>query len=94
MGRRRGDPWIQRLSVSRFVVNSGLQLSLCPNDFAGDIVARRTVSDINIDFALDLQHRLSENRTALVWRGSLYNGATITLLVTPLAALIASLLVH
>lgn len=63
-----------------------------PNDFADDVSAKRSVAEMTIDFAFDLQHRLSENRTALVRRGNLYNAATITLLGTPLAALMAALM--
>lgn len=59
-----------------------------PNDFAADIADGRTSRDIAIDFALDLQHRLSENRRALIRRGDLYNRATWVLLGTPLVALL------
>ncbi|MNS62960.1 hypothetical protein D3C72_960430 [compost metagenome] len=63
-----------------------------PNDFADDVELGRSAREIEIDFALDLQHRLSENRTALIRRGELYNSATYALLGTPLAALIFSIL--
>ncbi|WP_438852965.1 hypothetical protein [Brevundimonas nasdae] len=63
-----------------------------PNDFKDDIATGRTVRDLEVDFALDLQHRLSQNRTALIRRGDLYNWATYCLLGTPIAALVAGLL--
>lgn len=63
-----------------------------PNDFAGDVEQGRTARDLEVDFALDLQHRLAQNRTALVRRGELYNRATYALLTTPVVALIAAYL--
>lgn len=58
-----------------------------PNDFARDIEARATAKELRADFALDLQYRLSKNRTALSRRGDLYNWATILLICTPVVSL-------
>lgn len=63
-----------------------------PNDFAADLVAGRSADDIQVDFVLDLQHRLSENKAALVRRGDLYNWATYCLLATPVITLIAAVI--
>ena len=63
-----------------------------PNDFKDDIAAQRTVKDLEVDFALDLQYRLSQNRTALIRRGDLYNWATYCLLGKPVVSLVAGLL--
>lgn len=63
-----------------------------PNDFAADVADRVSRTSLMVDFALDLQIRLSQNRSALVRRGDLYNLATYILLGTPPAALIASIL--
>jgi len=63
-----------------------------PNDFAQDIRDRRGEKDLLADFALELQHRLSENKTALDKRGDFYNAGTIALLVTPVVALLLAFL--
>ncbi len=63
-----------------------------PNDFADDVTDGRSLKDLDVDFAIDLQCRLSENRTALIRRGDFHNAATILLLATPLLGLIAALL--
>lgn len=65
-----------------------------PNDFAADVAERRPVAELEVDFALDLQSRLSENMTALVRRGDFYNAATYVLLATPILALVAGLMAN
>lgn len=63
-----------------------------PNDFADDLSNGTSEMGLLADFALDLQHRLSENRTALIRRGDFYNAATYALLLTPGFALVAAFL--
>lgn len=64
-----------------------------PNDFAQDLADGKTVKELDADFALDLQIRLSQNRTALIKRGDLYNAATYVLLGTPLVTLLIAALI-
>lgn len=63
-----------------------------PNDFAQDVADRVAETALLADFVLDLQIRLSENKTALIRRGDFYNAATYALLVTPAAAVIAAII--
>lgn len=58
-----------------------------PADFVEDLRAGRSADDLRRDFALDLQHRLSQNAATLDTRGRRLNAAAVVMIVTPLAAL-------
>ncbi|HQR89312.1 MAG TPA: hypothetical protein PLH31_08625 [Caulobacter sp.] len=65
-------------------------LGYYPSDFNDDIIEGKTVKDLLVDYAQELQHRLSENKPILDERGTLTNLATWALLGTPIGALIAA----
>lgn len=60
-----------------------------PNDFAADLENGHSSEEVEADFVLALQERLSENRKVLDRRGDLQDWASYLLLATPLAALIS-----
>lgn len=63
-----------------------------PQDFAGDLENRLSPGEVEADFVIALQERLSENRPILARRGDRQNLATYFLLAAPLLAGVAALI--
>lgn len=61
-----------------------------PADFIQDVAAGKERRALLIDFALELQGRLSDNRSALEGRGDRFNAAAWTLAATPVFALVVA----
>lgn len=63
-----------------------------PNDFAHDVERGASPKELKVDFAMDLQMRLSQNHSILASRGKRYNYATYVLVGTLVVSLIAAYL--
>ncbi|GLS02731.1 hypothetical protein GCM10007859_27620 [Brevundimonas denitrificans] len=64
-----------------------------PQDFAGDLEQRLSPKEVEADFVIALQSRLSENRPILERRGDRLNWSSYLMLATPIAALICAIVV-
>jgi len=63
-----------------------------PQDFAADITAEASKEELEADFVIALQERLSENKRILERRGDLQDWASYALAASPVVALIIAYL--